>query len=110
MARDTATDSCEAGGSTGQPASTPANAFACSYPTSRLHLIEGGCRHSSFHGSCQPGNLVPSSSATRCVSVRWCWLQCLQVMSKLAAEHQSVNLGQGFPDDEGPEAMKQVGL
>jgi hypothetical protein len=29
-------------------------------------------------------------------------------MSKLAAEHQSVNLGQGFPDDEGPEAMKQV--
>jgi aspartate/methionine/tyrosine aminotransferase len=30
-------------------------------------------------------------------------------MSKLAAEHQSVNLGQGFPDDEGPEAMKQVG-
>jgi hypothetical protein len=35
-------------------------------------------------------------------------LHCLQVMSKLAAEHQSVNLGQGFPDDEGPEAMKQV--
>lgn len=32
----------------------------------------------------------------------------LQVMSKLAAEHQSVNLGQGFPDDEGPESMKQV--
>jgi len=31
-----------------------------------------------------------------------------KVMSKLAAEHQSVNLGQGFPDDEGPEAMKQV--
>lgn len=30
-------------------------------------------------------------------------------MSKLAAEHQSVNLGQGFPDDEGPESMKQVG-
>jgi hypothetical protein len=29
-------------------------------------------------------------------------------MSKLAAEHQSVNLGQGFPDDEGPETMKQV--
>jgi hypothetical protein len=34
---------------------------------------------------------------------------CLQVMSKLAAEHKSVNLGQGFPDDEGPESMKQVG-
>ncbi len=27
-------------------------------------------------------------------------------MSRLAAEHQSVNLGQGFPDDEGPESMK----
>lgn len=34
----------------------------------------------------------------------------VQVMSKLAAEHKSVNLGQGFPDDEGPESMKQVGL
>jgi hypothetical protein len=32
----------------------------------------------------------------------------MQVMSKLAAEHQSVNLGQGFPDDEGPDTMKQV--
>jgi aspartate/methionine/tyrosine aminotransferase len=31
-----------------------------------------------------------------------------EVMSKLAAEHQSVNLGQGFPDDEGPESMKQI--
>lgn len=34
----------------------------------------------------------------------------VQVMSKLAAEHKSVNLGQGFPDDEGPESMKQVGF
>eukprot|EP00879_Flechtneria_rotunda_P032011 GHRR01035155.1.p1 GENE.GHRR01035155.1~~GHRR01035155.1.p1 ORF type:complete len:232 (+),score=65.23 GHRR01035155.1:254-949(+) len=31
-----------------------------------------------------------------------------EVMSKLAAEHKSVNLGQGFPDDEGPESMKQI--
>ncbi|GBF97164.1 aminotransferase [Raphidocelis subcapitata] len=29
-----------------------------------------------------------------------------EVMSKLAAAHQSVNLGQGFPDEEGPAAMK----
>lgn len=29
-------------------------------------------------------------------------------MSRLAAQHQSVNLGQGFPDDEGPESMKKV--
>lgn len=30
------------------------------------------------------------------------------VMSALAVEHQSVNLGQGFPDDEGPASMKDV--
>lgn len=31
-----------------------------------------------------------------------------EVMSKLAAEHQSTNLGQGFPDQEGPDSMKQI--
>lgn len=31
-----------------------------------------------------------------------------EVMSKLAADHQSVNLGQGFPDDEGPDSMKKI--
>ncbi|GLC43274.1 hypothetical protein PLESTB_001491600 [Pleodorina starrii] len=31
-----------------------------------------------------------------------------EVMSKLAMEHNSVNLGQGFPDAEGPETMKQI--
>lgn len=30
------------------------------------------------------------------------------VMTELAIKHQSVNLGQGFPDDEGPESMKQI--
>jgi len=29
-----------------------------------------------------------------------------EVMSALAREHKSVNLGQGFPDDTGPEAVK----
>jgi aspartate/methionine/tyrosine aminotransferase len=29
-----------------------------------------------------------------------------EVMSALAREHQSVNLGQGFPDDKGPEAVR----
>ena len=28
------------------------------------------------------------------------------VMTNLANEHGSVNLGQGFPDDEGPSSMK----
>ena len=28
------------------------------------------------------------------------------VMTNLANEHGSVNLGQGFPDDEGPRSMK----
>ncbi|EFJ44947.1 hypothetical protein VOLCADRAFT_106184 [Volvox carteri f. nagariensis] len=31
-----------------------------------------------------------------------------EVMSKLAMEHGSVNLGQGFPDAEGPETMKEI--
>ncbi|KAK9813470.1 hypothetical protein WJX73_000730 [Symbiochloris irregularis] len=30
------------------------------------------------------------------------------VMTELAIKHQSVNLGQGFPDDEGPESMKRI--
>lgn len=31
-----------------------------------------------------------------------------EVMSRLAIEHQSINLGQGFPDDRGPEAVLQA--
>ncbi|HKV16545.1 MAG TPA: aminotransferase [Reyranella sp.] len=31
-----------------------------------------------------------------------------EVMSALAREHQSVNLGQGFPDDKGPEEVRQA--
>lgn len=31
-----------------------------------------------------------------------------EVMSKLAMEHNSVNLGQGFPDEEGPASMKEI--
>eukprot|EP01036_Dinobryon_divergens_P041729 gene41729-55346_t len=29
-----------------------------------------------------------------------------EVMSALAREHKSVNLGQGFPDDKGPEEVR----
>ena len=29
-----------------------------------------------------------------------------EVMSALAREHQSVNLGQGFPDDKGPDSVR----
>ncbi len=31
-----------------------------------------------------------------------------EVMSALAREHQSVNLGQGFPDDRGPEPVREA--
>lgn len=31
-----------------------------------------------------------------------------EVMSALAREHQSVNLGQGFPDDKGPDVVRQA--
>ncbi len=30
-----------------------------------------------------------------------------EVMSRLAREHQAVNLGQGFPDDPGPEDVRR---
>jgi N-succinyldiaminopimelate aminotransferase len=30
------------------------------------------------------------------------------VMSALAAEHQAINLGQGFPDEDGPEDVRRV--
>lgn len=31
-----------------------------------------------------------------------------EVMTRLSLKHNSVNLGQGFPDDEGPDSMKRV--
>ena len=31
-----------------------------------------------------------------------------EVMSRLAIEHQSINLGQGFPDEDGPEDVRQL--
>lgn len=31
-------------------------------------------------------------------------------MSKLANQHAAVNLGQGFPDAEGPQAMKEIAV
>jgi aspartate/methionine/tyrosine aminotransferase len=31
-----------------------------------------------------------------------------EVMSRLAIEHQTINLGQGFPDEEGPAAMLEA--
>ena len=31
-----------------------------------------------------------------------------EVMSALARQHQSVNLGQGFPDDKGPPEVRSA--
>src|ERR1700754_3201827 len=31
-----------------------------------------------------------------------------EVMSRLAEEHKAINLGQGFPDVDGPEDVRQV--
>lgn len=31
-----------------------------------------------------------------------------EVMSRLAAEHQAINLGQGFPDEDGPEDVRRL--
>ena len=31
-----------------------------------------------------------------------------EVMSRLAMEHQAINLGQGFPDEDGPEDVRRL--
>ena len=31
-----------------------------------------------------------------------------EVMTRLAIEHQSINLGQGFPDEDGPKSIKAM--
>ncbi|MDP6563692.1 MAG: aminotransferase class I/II-fold pyridoxal phosphate-dependent enzyme, partial [Alphaproteobacteria bacterium] len=31
-----------------------------------------------------------------------------EVMTRLAIEHQTINLGQGFPDEEGPDSVKAM--
>lgn len=46
----------------------------------------------------KPGNQQISSLGTT----------VFEVMSGLARQHQSVNLGQGFPDDKGPEAVRRA--
>ena len=30
------------------------------------------------------------------------------IMSSLAVQHQAINLGQGFPDEDGPEAIREA--
>jgi N-succinyldiaminopimelate aminotransferase len=46
----------------------------------------------------KPANSVLSSYGTT----------IFEVMSRLAMEHDSINLGQGFPDEDGPEDLRQV--
>jgi aspartate/methionine/tyrosine aminotransferase len=46
----------------------------------------------------KPANSVLSSYGTT----------VFEVMSRLAMEHESINLGQGFPDKDGPEDLRQV--
>ena len=46
----------------------------------------------------KPANALMSSLGTT----------VFEVMSALARQHQSVNLGQGFPDDKGPEEVRQA--
>ena len=31
-----------------------------------------------------------------------------EVMTRLAVEHQTINLGQGFPDEDGPDSIKAM--
>lgn len=70
--------------------------------------------HAPSRPECAVAPSVPSSHTQRRLTPRPAprapdrGSRAPQVMSKLAAEHGSTNLGQGFPDDEGPAAMKDV--
>ena len=46
----------------------------------------------------KPANSILSSYGT----------SVFEVMSRLAIERQAINLGQGFPDEEGPDSLKRV--
>jgi aspartate/methionine/tyrosine aminotransferase len=46
----------------------------------------------------KPANSVFSGSGTT----------VFETMSRLASEHRAVNLGQGFPDEEGPDSVKDM--
>ena len=48
----------------------------------------------------KPGNTVLSSFGTT----------IFEVMSRLAQAHDAVNLGQGFPDGNGPKDVVEVGV
>jgi aspartate/methionine/tyrosine aminotransferase len=50
------------------------------------------------HGTMKPTNAVLAGYGTTIFTV----------MSGLAVEHRAINLGQGFPDDEGPEDIRRV--
>src|SRR6266436_6404511 len=49
-------------------------------------------------GTMKPANALMSGLGTT----------VFEVMSALARQHQSVNLGQGFPDDKGPEEVRRA--
>src|SRR3546814_9982267 len=56
----------------------------------------GRCRESGTGGSpMKPVNSLLSSYGTT----------VFEVMSRLAIEHRAINLGQGFPDDRGPDLV-----
>ncbi|MEW5312345.1 MAG: hypothetical protein WDW38_003986 [Sanguina aurantia] len=59
--------------------------------------MDGPAKQSNLH-PCKPLNTLFSSLPTTIFSV----------MSQLAVAHNSVNLGQGFPDEEGPAEMKRL--
>ena len=46
----------------------------------------------------KPANSILSGSSTT----------VFEVMTRLAVEHQTINLGQGFPDEDGPDSIKAM--
>lgn len=71
-----------------------------------LHLRREQC----FRAMAVDGHVHASSSEPKPLNDLFTGLPTtiFTVMTNLAIKHKTINLGQGFPDEEGPEQMKQL--
>ncbi len=59
--------------------------------------------------SCQEGRRLPRERIMKATNPVYTGLETtiFEVMSRLAVQHEAINLGQGFPDVDGPEDIRQ---
>ena len=74
--------------------------------------LENSClrREQCFRAMAVNGHVLASSSEPKPLNDLFTGLPTtiFTVMTNLAIKHNTINLGQGFPDEEGPEQMKKL--